>query len=309
MIRAGVVGLGSMGKNHARNYYEMNNVELVAVADVRNEEVEKVISTYSGGDKPKINGYTDYTKLFDETLDVVSIATPTTTHADIAIDFCNHGIHCLVEKPISYDIISGREMVTTAEKNNVKLMVGHIETFNPAVIKTKEVIDSGLLGNILFISAKRLGPFVPRITDVGIIIDSMTHDIGVICYLMSQKPKDIFCRLRGIENKKGDFAFILMDFVNFSSSIEANWFSPFQVRTIEITGTKSILKMDYQKQKVEIFNNEWHIISMDKYKEPLRVELDHFIECVEKDKKPFIDGYEGLEILQIAIAAEKGGRF
>ena len=305
-MRAGVIGLGSMGKNHVRNYFEIDDIDFIAVADIDKNRVDKMLNMYNGNEKKRIEGYTDYTELLNKNLDLVSIVTPTTTHANIAIDFCNNGVHCLVEKPISYDIISGKKVIDAAEKNNVKLMVGHIETFNPAVIKTKELIHSGILGNILFISAKRLGPFVSRITDVGIVIDSMTHDIGVICYLMNQTPKDIFCRLRGIRNKKGDFAFILMDFENFSSSIESNWFSPFQIRTIEITGTKSILKMDYQKQKVEIFNDEWHMVSMEQYKEPLRIELEHFIECVQNDKIPYVSGLDGLKILEIALIAEKG---
>ena len=304
MIRAGVVGLGSMGRNHVRNYYEMNNVDLVAIADINEQTAKSVVSLYNEKDRYQPMVYTDYRELLNENLDIISIATPTITHSDIAVFFCDSGVNCLVEKPISHNTGEAWKIVDAAKKNNVKLAIGHIETFNPAVRKVEEILKSDLMGDILFMSTKRLGPAVPRITDVGIVIDSMSHDIGVVRYLAKKEPENIFSRLRSIKNNKGDCAFLLIDFPEFSASIEANWFTPYQVRTLEITGTKSILKMDYITQKVEIFNNEWHMISMEEKKEPLRIELEHFVDCVINNKTPLIDGDEGIKILEIAIAAE-----
>jgi UDP-N-acetylglucosamine 3-dehydrogenase len=171
MLKVGVVGLGAMGQHHTRLYSQLN-CELVGVADANAERAKEI------GEKYSTKYYADYHDLLSK-VEAVSIAVPTTSHHNVAMDFLREGVHCLVEKPIAFDLHEADDMIEAAERNQVNLAVGHIERFNPAVVKLKQIVDEGILGKLLIISTRRVGPFVPRIRDVGIVIDSATHDIGV----------------------------------------------------------------------------------------------------------------------------------
>ena len=161
-LRAGVIGVGAMGKNHARLYSELFDVELIGVADVNENLATSIAQSY--GCKP----FADYKDLLNENLDALSIVVPTTLHKKVALDAITKGINVLVEKPIADTVENADEIIKVARQKGVKLMVGHVERFNPAIIKLKELIDSGLLGKVVSISAKRVGPYNPRIRDVGI---------------------------------------------------------------------------------------------------------------------------------------------
>ena len=154
MLKVGVVGLGEMGQHHARLYSQLN-CELVGVADASAKRAKEI------GEKYHTKYYADYHDLMSR-VEAVSIAVPTTLHHAIAMDFLRKGIHCLVEKPIAFNLNEASEMIETAEKNHATLAVGHIETFNPAVRKLKQIVDQGILGKLLIISTRRVGPFVPR---------------------------------------------------------------------------------------------------------------------------------------------------
>ncbi|MCK4733928.1 MAG: Gfo/Idh/MocA family oxidoreductase [Methanophagales archaeon] len=298
MIRVGVVGVGEMGEHHVRVYNEIEDTDLVGIGDVNDRRVKDIADQY------RTKAFTDYKDLLREDLNAVSIAVPTILHKKVAIDFIREGVNCLIEKPIASSIEDAREIIKEAEKNNAKLAIGHIERFNPAVMKLKEIIEKGILGKMLLISTRRVGPFVPRITDVGIIVDSATHDIDVIRYLVGKEPVNIFVKSGGIKNKKGDHAIVVLDFGDVSASIEVNWFTPHKVRSLVATGTEGIAYLDYLKQEVVIYNSEWKMIPKIERKEPLKVELEHFLECLKNNKKPLVSGYEGLKVLEIAIKAE-----
>ena len=298
MIRTGVVGIGEMGQNHVRVYNEMENADLVGIADVNERRVKEIANQH------KTKAFTDYKDLLKEDLDAVTIAVPTILHKKVALDFIKEGVNCLIEKPIASNIEDAKEIIREAEKNTVKLAIGHIERFNPAVTKLKEIIENGILGKMLLISTRRVGPFVPRITDVGIIVDLATHDIDVVRYLVRKEAVNIFAKSGGIKNKKGDHAIVILDFGDVSASIEVNWFTPHKVRSLVATGTGGIAYLDYLKQEVVIYNSEWKMIPKIERKEPLKVELEHFLECMKMDKEPMVNGYEGLKVLELAIKAE-----
>lgn len=298
MIRVGMVGVGEMGQNHARVYNEIEDVDLVGIADVNEERVKEIAEQY------KTKAFTDYKDLLKEDLDAVSIAVPTILHKKVALEFCREGINCLIEKPIAINIEDAKEIIREAEKNNVKLAIGHIGRFNPAVTKLKEIIEKEVLGKMLLISTRRVGPFVPRLKDVGIIVDLAKHDIDVVRYLVGKEAVNIFAKSGGIKNKKGDHAIVILDFGDVSASIEVNWFTPHKVRSLVATGTEGIAYLDYLKQEVEIYNSDWKMIPKIERKEPLKVELEHFLECLKNNKEPLVSGYEGLKVLEIAIKAE-----
>ena len=299
MIKVGVVGVGEMGQHHMRVYNDIEGADLIGIADVNERRVKEIAN------QRKTKAFTDYKDLLKEDLDAVSIAVPTILHKKVALDFIRERVNCLIEKPIATNIKDAKEIIREAERNKVKLAIGHIERFNPAVTKLKEIIENGILGKMLLLSTRRVGPFVPRIKDVGIIVDLATHDIDIVRYLVGKEAVNIFAKSGGINNKKGDHALVILDFGDVSASIEVNWFTPHKVRSLVATGTEGIAYLDYLKQEVVIYNSEWKMIPKIERKEPLKIELEHFLECVKNNGEPLVNGYEGLKVLEIAIKAER----
>jgi UDP-N-acetylglucosamine 3-dehydrogenase len=295
MIKVGVVGLGAMGQHHAR-LYSQSNCKLVGVADVDPQRAREI------GEKYQIPYYSDYRELLTK-VDAVSIAVPTTSHYQVAMDFLEQGIHCLVEKPIAFKLDEAQSMISTAKQNNARLGVGHIERFNPAVLKMKQILDDGALGQLLILSTRRVGPFAPRIQDVGVIIDSATHDIGVVKHLIGKNPVSVYSRVGSLNHPKEDHAIIVLDFESATACIEVNWFTPHKVRTLVATGSEGIGYLDYIDQKVTLDNSHKVEVADIQKVEPLKLELDDFLNSVVEGREPSVDGREGLEILKIALEA------
>lgn len=295
-MKTGVIGVGDMGKNHPRVYVELGS-ELVGVADTDLEKVKKIAAQYG------TRAYSNYEELLNEGLDAVSIAVPTMWHKEVALAAINKGVNLLIEKPIADSLQSAQEIITAAQARRVKLMVGHIERFNPAVRKLKQIVDDGILGKLVFISARRVGPFVPRISDVGIIVDVATHDIDIIRYLIGSECTSVFARSTRYKNIEGDAAIVLMGFGDVSACIEVNWYTPHRVRSVTVTGTEGVAYLDYIKQEVEIHNAEWKMIPKIDQAEPLKLELGHFLDCIKSNKEPLVGGYDAMKVLEIAIKA------
>lgn len=297
-MRVGVIGTGNMGKNHPRVYSELG-AELVGFADTDLGKAKELAEQY------KTKAYSDYEELLSHGLDAVSIAVPTSSHKMVALSAIRKGINLLIEKPIADSMQSAQEITAAARDSGVKLMVGHIERFNPAVRKLKQIIDEGILGKLVLISARRVGPFVPRISDVGIIVDVATHDIDVIRYLTGIEYTSVFARSTRYRNVKGDAAVILIGFEDVSASIEVNWYTPYKVRTLTVTGTEGIAYLDYLKQEIEIHKVEVNMTPKIEKEEPLKLELGHFLECIELNKEPLVNGDDAVKVLEIATRAEQ----
>jgi UDP-N-acetylglucosamine 3-dehydrogenase len=295
MIKVGVVGLGAMGHNHARLYSQLN-CQLVGVADVDLALAKEV------GEKYRAAYYSDYHELLSK-VEAVSIAVPTTVHHAVAMDFLKSGVHCLVEKPIASSLNEAREMIEAAKQNHINLAIGHIERFNPAVVKLKQIVDEGTLGILFVVSTRRVGPSVPRIRDVGVVIDSATHDIGVIRYLIGEEPISVFSRVGKLKHVKEDYAIIVLDFASTTACIEVNWFTPHKVRTLVASGSEGIAYLDYIEQKVTVQNANGVKIEDIQKAEPLKVEIEDFLRSVMEGNEPAVDGKEGLDILKIALDA------
>lgn len=343
MLKLGVVGLGAMGQHHARLYsYFTQNPELITQNSKR--EVDSSPLTHNSelitqnsivqlvgvadadplrakeiGEKYGVPYYTDYHELISR-VNAVSIAVPTTLHHKVAIDFLKAGVHCLVEKPIAFSLEEAEDMIQMAKARKVKFAIGHIERFNPAVVKLKEIIDSGTLGKLLIVSTRRVGPFVPRIRDVGVVIDSATHDIGVVRFLIGKEPESVFSRVGSLKHAKEDHAIIVLDFAGTIASIEVNWFTPHKVRTLVVTGSEGIAYLDYIEQTVVVHNthsletkDSKHTTYDSQLKtqnslskpEPLRLEIENFLKSIILGYKPGVDGEEGKAILEIALESSK----
>jgi len=298
MLKVGVIGAGAMGQHHVRVYSGLGNVELAGVSDLDEQRLKTLAEKYG------VESFTDYGELLKKDLDAVSIAVPTTLHREVSLDAVTRGINVLVEKPIADTMENANLIIKASRTNSVKLMVGHVERFNPAIIALKDHQDE--LGKIVTISARRVGPYNPRIRDVGIITDLAVHDVDVMSYLYSKKIRSVHAYAGSVNHRFEDYAHILLGFENGNSgSIETNWLTPHKVRQLTVTGTDGIAYVDYIGQTLRICNEKGvNDIDIEK-KEPLRNELEHFVKCILEDRDPVVSGEEGIQALKVALAAVK----
>ena len=287
-----------MGQNHLRIYSEMEGVELAGISDIDQKRVEFMATQF------KTKAFTDYKKMFLEGLDAVSIVVPTKLHKQVALDALDAGMQVLVEKPIADTTENAEMMIEAAKKAGKVLMIGHIERFNPAVIRLKEIINSGILGKIVSISTKRVGPYNPRIRDVGVILDIGVHDIDIIAYLYGKKINSVYAIAGANIHSFEDHASIIlrMDH-NFAGVVETNWLTPHKVRQLTAIGVKGVAYLDYINQTVQLHDNEWIRKAKVEHSEPLKNELKYFIECAATGKKPNPCGEDGKHALEVAMAA------
>lgn len=307
MIKVGIVGVGAMGINHARVLYELTQqglAELVGVADINFERALLVAKRFN------TNAYKNHRELMNK-VDAAIIAVPTKVHKEIAVEFIKAGIHVLIEKPIADTIENAKEIIEVAEKANVVVAVGHIERFNPAVAKLKEVIDKGFLGEVITMTARRVGPFVSRVSDVSILVDLAVHDIDVMRYLVNSRVVKVYARGRKIrgDSLAEDYGLVVLTFENSADGlVETNRLTPHKVRELIVVGTKSIAYLNYLEQKLTLYNEEWIKEAKIVKEEPLKLELLDFIESISKHRKPNVTAYDGLYALKIAEEALKSIR-
>jgi UDP-N-acetylglucosamine 3-dehydrogenase len=298
MLKVGVIGAGAMGKNHIRIYSEMPDVELAGISDIDKDLVESLAQQYD------TKAYTDYKEMLASGLDAVSIVVPTKMHRQVAIDAIEAGAHILVEKPIADTVENANAIIDKAKENDRLVMVGHIERFNPAVIKLKEIINSGLLGKIVSISTTRVGPYNPRIRDVGVILDIGVHDIDVISYLYGRDVNQVYAVAGADIHSFEDHATIHMRYDHeFSGLVEVNWLTPHKVRKLTAVGVEGVAYLDYIDQTVELHDSDWVRKAKVENKEPLRNELEYFIDCINKGKQPNPSGTDGKHALKVSLAA------
>ena len=310
-LRTAVIGVGAMGKNHARIYAELKNSELVAIADINAEN--KTLA-----EKLNCNFYKDYEEmLIKEKPDAVTIATPTTLHYSIGTKILQK-TNALIEKPIATTLEEAFKLKETAEKNNKILAVGHIERFNP-VVKYLQKWKTQHKANFLAFNIVRVGPEPnsARILD-GVILDLAIHDIDVIRFLCNEEPTAINAKSSFFSNNKETHAHVWLKFNSCSASIVVNRISPRKIRHLYAILDKAFIYANYITQSLTIYDTNaeldemflWHpkkVVEL-RYKEPLKLELEHFLECITKEKKPLNDADNAIQNLKIALEAEKIGK-
>jgi UDP-N-acetylglucosamine 3-dehydrogenase len=299
MIRVGVIGVGAMGVHHARIYSELRDVELVGVADIDVRTALKVAAKYN------TEAFDDCERLLKNDLDAVSIAVPTSLHKDVALKAVNYGVHLLIEIPIAESLNSADTILNAVRRENLKLMIGHIERFNPVILTLKELIRAGKLGKILSISCRRVGPYPRRIKDVGIIIDLAVHDIDAISFLYGKRAVKVYAIAGNIFHIKEDYAAILLQYEDKNSGIvETNWLTPHKIRKLSVTGTEGVAHADYLEQSIEIWKEEEVREVQIEKSEPLKNELEHFMHAiVVNNEEPSPSGEEGKYALYVALSA------
>jgi len=299
-LRAAVIGIGEMGRHHARVYAELPDVRLVAVADTDAGKLAQITRTWGA------TAYDDYAKMLcQEKPNLVSVCVPTSAHLRIASTCLLMGCHVLVEKPIASTIEAAEMLIDLAQQQERILAVGHIERCNPIVSAVKRHIDDGDLGTIYRISTRRVGPSPVRIRDVGVTVDLLTHDLDVARYLLQSEPVAYHAEL--LHANHGGLDDAVTAIVKFENgvigSFEADWLSAGKQRSLTITGADGIMEADYLTQEAGIqFSSAERVHIGVPYEEPLMVELRSFAAAVRGQGRPAADGLDGLKALQMALA-------
>lgn len=296
-MKMAVIGTGGWGKNHLRVLHEIGS--LAAFCDVDQSRVKEFQEKY------RVNGYHDIDNLLNkEDLDGVIICTPTSTHYEIAKKTIDLGLHTFVEKPLTESGNEGEKLVEQAKRKNVKLSAGYIERFNPAVIELKAMLKSGKLGKPILLEFHRENRLPIHIKDVGIIIDTSVHDIDTARWIFGSEPKMVFARAGQVLSKNEDFAAIMLGFEKQKTAfITSNWITPKRVRQLIAVCTEGIATIDFVKQAITIDNDEGTFSPKSIWQEPLKKELESFLECIKMDTQPIVTGLDALNNTKIAEAS------
>lgn len=314
--RVAVIGLGNMGKHHARNYAAMGEAELVAICDLNRELADATARKFN------CRAYYDYEEMLEkEHITAVSLAVPTTFHKEVALACIARNLDILIEKPIAGTLSDAEEIIRAAKEKKVILQVGHIERFNPAVRKLKEVIREGKLGEITSIIARRVGAVPVQVRDANVIIDLAVHDIDIINYLYESLPDKVLGNIgKAMIEKREDYAEIFLKYGRRSGFIQVNWITPIKIRNLSVTGSKGYAELNYLTQELIIYESNYTKEIVDEFGdyvikfgipnktqvgveqfEPLLLELQDFIQCVKTRRTPLVTGEIGLEALRISL--------
>ncbi|MGD6810034.1 MAG: Gfo/Idh/MocA family protein [Candidatus Bathyarchaeia archaeon] len=295
-----VIGTGFWGKNHARNYKELENTNLMAICDV-NPERAKVIANQYGA-----KAYTDSTDMLkDPEIQAVSVCTWSTKLAEEALKCLNAGKHVLVEKPMATDTKQAQTLLDTAKANDLHLTVGFLMRFIPGLQQIKQAVETKKIGELVLATAKRVTQWPERIGDVGVVKDTAIHDIDVMRFISGEDPVSVYAKMGSMRHRQfEDYAQIMLTYESGKTAfIESNWLTPYKIRSLNVTGSEAIMRLDYNSQELWIENAKKSVQPRIPFEEPLKAELKHFAECVTEKKTPMITGEDGYKALEIALAS------
>lgn len=293
-IKAGVVGVGHMGREHARLYAQLDNVEFMGVYDIDPEVARRISTQHS---RKPFASISDLAKACE----AVTIAAPTSSHYELGEFFLKQGIHVLMEKPITDSSEEAKKLVDLAHQNNAVLQVGHIERFNPALHALEEVLTRPK-----FIESHRLSPYPGRSTDIGVVLDMMIHDLEIILHLVNSPIESMDSVGVAVLSKGEDIANTRLRFVNGCvANITCSRISPEKLRKIRIFQDDTYISLDYQNQGGEIYRKVKSQITRESITverdEPLKLELKSFIDCVAASGNPVVGGSQAALALDVAM--------
>jgi len=321
MIRIGVIGYGYWGPNIVRNLYGLDSTCVRVIVDKSSSALARARKAY-----PNIQTASDPDEVLRSTeIDAVAIVTPVWTHYELAKRALENGKHVFIEKPFTSNSAQAEELIELAARKNLTVMVDHTFLFTGAVRKIRELVDSGVLGDLYYYDSLRvnLGLFQH---DVSVIWDLAPHDLSIMDYVIKGNPEAIVAtgekHLNGVE----DVAFMTLYFPrNVIAHINVNWLSPVKIRTTLIGGQKQMVVWNdlVSDEKIRVYDKGVQITSGDGIRdllvsyrtgdmwapqieqlEALRAELDYFADCVTNKKTPFNDGHAGLRVVRMLEAAE-----
>jgi predicted dehydrogenase len=322
-VRIGIIGFGYWGPNLTRNFYEMPESELIAIADMKDDQLARAKAKY-----PHAVIMKDYHEMFSLGLDAVVISTPPITHYTIAKDCLMNNLHVLVEKPMTDNSKEAEELIALADEKGLTLMVGHTFEYNTAVLALKQYINNKELGDLYYLDTARLnlGLYTRK---SNVLWDLATHDISILLFILDQKPisvsaQGVPCVLNGVI----DVAYLSLLFPdNLTAYVHVSWLDPCKVRRVTAVGSKKMaVYNDMEAEaKIKIYDKgvdapgytngfgefQYNYRSGDitipniRYKEPLRQECEHFIESITTHTEPRSSGRSGLRVIKILEAAHR----
>lgn len=318
-IKVAVVGAGMMGKNHLRTYKNLSGFELVGVYDIFADAAKNAAEMFG------IKAFSSLEEVAAN-VDAVSVVTTSVTHAEVGEFFLNKGIHCLIEKPLAATEDECKRLISAAEKNNVTLLVGHIEQFNPAVEQLHKILND--TNQICSLEARRMSAASGRITDVDVAMDLMIHDAEVILSLVKSPVINVHASaVRNAKSPSGkDYITALVEFANgVTATLTASRITQSRVRTLTVTTNDNYIDMDFINQSIAVHSQgRMHGVSQDNIPEnmryglkgsienlfimqaqPLNSELTHFANCINGKENPRITGQQALDALKVIWEVQK----
>lgn len=312
-IKVAVIGAGMMGKNHLKTYKNIKGIELVGVYDIFPDATKTAAETFG------IKAFSSMEEVA-KNVDAVSVVTTSVTHAEVGSFFLNRGIHCLIEKPLATTEEECQMLIKAAKDNNVTLLVGHIERFNPAVEQMGKILSD--TSKIRSLTAQRMSAASGRITDVDVSMDLMIHDIEVIQSLVKSPVVNVqAAAVKTPDHKSGkDYITALVEFANgATANLTASRITQARVRTLSVTTDTNYIDMDFINQSINVhtqgrmpYVNQEEIPEWMHYglkgsveqlfiptNQPLQAELTHFTNCVRGEETPRISGENALDALRV----------
>ena len=322
-IKVGAIGYGYWGPNLVRNFVENPLSEVIMVADLKKERLAKIQGSY-----PQVMVTKDYKDLFNQNLDAVIIATPPTSHYQLAKECLEHGLHVLVEKPITLNSRHAKKLIEISEKKGLVLMVGHTFEYNAAVHTLKTLVDSGELGQIYYVDAARLNLGLFQ-RDLNVLWDLAPHDISIMLYILGKDPISVSAHGMPFVNEGiQDVVYVNMVFPNnILAHIHVSWLDPCKVRRVTVVGSKKmVVYNDIESlEKIRIYDKGVEkppytdsfgdfqlsyrygdvVIPNIRLAEPLQKECQHFLDCIINHTNPQSSGQAGLKVVKIIEAAQR----
>lgn len=324
MINIGIIGCGYWGPNLVRDFYEIDEVRIVTCADLSTDRLSAIKKRYP--DVGVTNNYADI--MADRSIDAVVIATPAHTHYKLAKESLLSGKHTLVEKPLAFAPAEAEELVAISEKTKKVLMVGHTFEFNPAVEKIREYLTKKELGDVYYMTSRRLNLGKIR-EDINAMWNLAPHDVSIFIYLLGQMPTEV--RAWGasfLHDGIEDFVTATLTFPgNIIANLQVSWLDPLKVRDMVVVGSKKMVVYDdvdnegkikvydkgadklasaqnFGEYQIKLRAGDVLIPKLSMY-EPLKKECEHFIKCIKESKVPLTDGRNGLRVVKVLTAAQE----
>jgi len=324
VLNVGVIGCGYWGPNLIRNFIQLNETNMIRVADLEEDRLKRIKDLY-----PSVDTTKDYKDIVtDPKIDIVAVATPVKSHYRLASEALLAQKHVFVEKPLTASVDEAEKLIELADTYKRKLMVGHTFLYTAPVQKMKKIIESGELGEIYYINSQRLNLGLFQ-QDINVIWDLAPHDISIVLYLLGKEPHSVSATGEShINPAVEDIAIVSMRFSNgLIAFIESSWLDPDKIRRMTVVGSKKMLVYDdvqptekiriYDKgvEKPRYYDNYGEFPYTYKYgdiiipkldgAEPLRTELSHLVECIKDDTTPLTDGNNGLQVVKVLESAQK----
>lgn len=316
-LRIALVGAGAMGTNHLRvlRDFDESAVTVVGVAESFPDTLARAARIFH------VSGFADYRAMIERVSpDLVVVVTPTATHFEVASFALERGCHTLVEKPVARSVEEAQALVELSRERGVILAVGHVERFNPAVRRLKQLLEEGTLGAIYQLHARRLGPFPPRIRDVGVTLDLATHDLDAMRFVTGSRVESVFAQTRQLV--RHNFEDLLLGMLRFDSGalgmLDVNRLTPTKARELTVTGERGMFYLNYLTQELTFTENDYEPSAwgqmgslagvgdgvMTRYKvhkaEPLRLEYEDIFRAIHEGSQVGVSGEDGLAALAIA---------